>query len=416
MKCTALLLLLVLAVAACAPDGKHGTAGATGNAPTFADDVAFLSTHIETIVLNDHGGKARVAVVPAYQGRVMTSTGGGPGGISYGWINRELIASGKTVAHMNPFGGEDRFWLGPEGGQYAIFFAKDAPFDFDHWQTPASIDTDAYTVVSRSDRAVSFRRAFGLTNYGGFRFRVRIDREIRLLDAAGAWNHLGADPAAGLEMVAYESVNRITNAGEKPWKKETGLLSVWILGMYTPSDATTIVIPVVPGPESARGPKVIDDYFGKVPPERLVVGEKTVFFRGDGKCRSKIGIRPARCRGVLGSYDAADRALTVVQFTFDPAAKDYVNSLWKIQEKPYAGDAANSYNDGPPKPGAKPMGPFYELESSSPAAALAPGGSLVHVHRTIHLRGPEKQLDPVCRAVLGVSIADITAVFGGGKQ
>lgn len=415
MKCAAILLVVVFAIAACAPDGKHGTVGGAGNAPTFGDDAAFLAAHIETIVLKGNSGKARVAVVPAYQGRVMTSTGGGPGGISYGWINRELIASGRTVAHMNPFGGEDRFWLGPEGGQYALFFEKGAPFDFDHWQTPAPIDTDPYTVVSRSDRAVSFRQECDLTNYSGFRFRVRVDRDVRLLDAAGAWNHLGVNPAAGLDVVAYESVNRIANAGEQPWKKETGLLSVWILGMYNPSDATTIVIPIVPGSASTLGPRVIDDYFGKVPAERLVVREKAVFFRGDGKHRSKIGIRPARCRGVLGSYDAANGALTVVQFTFDPAAKGYVNSLWKIQEKPYAGDAANSYNDGPPKPGAKPMGPFYELESSSPAAALDPGGSLVHVHRTIHLRGPEKKLDPVCRAVLGVAIADITAVFGGGK-
>ena len=26
--------------------------------------------------------------------------------------------------HVNVFGGEDRFWLGPEGGQYSIFFVK----------------------------------------------------------------------------------------------------------------------------------------------------------------------------------------------------------------------------------------------------------------------------------------------------
>jgi len=33
----------------------------------------------------------------------------------YGWINRELVASGKRQKHINAFGGEDRFWLaGPE--------------------------------------------------------------------------------------------------------------------------------------------------------------------------------------------------------------------------------------------------------------------------------------------------------------
>jgi hypothetical protein len=96
-----------------------------------------------------------------------------------------------------------------------------------------------------------------------------------------------------------------------------------------------------------------------------------------------------------------------VQYDVPAGVTDYVNSLWKLQDNPYGGDAANCYNDGPPTPGAKPMGPFFELESSSPAAALAPGKSLSHVHRTIHLSGPEAELDGVARATLGVSLADI---------
>ena len=68
----------------------------------------------------------------------MTSTAGGDAGLSFGWINRELIASGKLLPHMNAFGGEDRFWMGPEGGQFSIFFAKGAKFEFADWFTPAA--------------------------------------------------------------------------------------------------------------------------------------------------------------------------------------------------------------------------------------------------------------------------------------
>jgi hypothetical protein len=57
------------------------------------------------------------------------------------------------------------------------------------------------------------------------------------------------------------------------------------------------------------------------------------------------------------------------------------------------------------------MGPFYELESSSPAAALAPGRSLRHVHRTIHLTGPESELNAVSQATLGVSLEQIAAAI-----
>lgn len=81
--------------------------------------------------------------------------------------------------------------------------------------------------------------------------------------------------------------------------------------------------------------------------------------------------------------------------------------MWRIQEDPYGGDVVNSYNDGPASPGAKPLGPFYELESSSPAAALAPGHSLSHSHTTIHFQGSEQGLDALARRALGVSIEEI---------
>ena len=113
---------------------------------SFDDDVAFLRQRLEVVVLGEGTG-ARVAVVPAWQGRVATSTIGGPGAPSYGWINRELAASGKLLPHMNAFGGEDRLWLGPEGGQYSIFFKQGDPFDLEHWQTPALVDSEPWSVA-----------------------------------------------------------------------------------------------------------------------------------------------------------------------------------------------------------------------------------------------------------------------------
>ena len=97
-----------------------------GCGTTFRSDLAFLKCHTETIVLLDRERDARVAVCPALQGRVMTSTATGDGGLSYGWINYEAIASGELKPHINVYGGEDRFWLGPEGGQFSIFFKKGA--------------------------------------------------------------------------------------------------------------------------------------------------------------------------------------------------------------------------------------------------------------------------------------------------
>src|SRR5437773_989371 len=289
--------------------------------PGFGDDVEFLKSHTRVLLLGR--GDAQVAVCPAYQGRVMTSTASGPSGLSLGWIHREHIGAGQLVPHINVFGGEDRFWIGPEGGQFSIFFKKGDPFDLEHWQTP------------------------------------------------------------------------------------TGLLSVWLLGMFPPSPTAIVVIPFRPGPPASLGPVVNDAYFGKVPADRLAVDRNVLFFRADGQYRGKIGLSSRRAKPLLGSYDSANGILTLVQYTLPAGITDYVNSMWEIQKDPYGGDTVNSYNDGPPQPGAKPLGPFYEIETSSPAAALAPGSSLVHMHRTFHFVGSDRDLDPIVRATLGVGLDEI---------
>lgn len=378
---------------------------------TFGSDLQFLKKHINVVLLKDKSGQAQVALAPGMQGRVMTSTAGGAEGLSFGWINREAIASKELKPHMNAYGGEERFWMGPEGGQFSIFFAKGVPFDFEHWQTPAPIDTEKYDVVKKSSESATFRRAFQLVNYSGTHFNVEVTREVRMLSSEEVWKKLNVTPAAGVKLVAFETINQVKNVGKATWTKETGLLSIWILSMFNPSPGTTIVVPIKGGPESQMGPMVNADYFGKVPPERLIVKNDTAFFSADGKYRSKIGVSPKRCKPLLGSYDATNKVLTLAQFTFDEKKTEYVNSMWKLQDQPFAGDAANSYNDGPAKPGAKPMGPFYELESSSPAAALKPGETIEHVHRTIHILGTDAELNALAKATLGMGLQEINSAL-----
>jgi len=377
----------------------------------FDEDLELLKKYTDVLVLSDVSGSAQVAVVPAYQGRVMTSTAGGAGGLSFGWVNRELVASGQIQPHINVYGGEDRFWMGPEGGQFAIFFPKGAPFDLEHWQTPAVIDTEPFELVSRSRDSASFRRQASLTNKSGTQFKIQIDRTVRLLNMNEAEQALGIVLPQSLKMVVYESDNKITNKGDNRWRKRTGLLSIWILGMYNPSPETTVVIPFNAGPESELGPKVNDAYFGKVPAERLIVKDDVLFFSGDGKHRSKIGLSPKRAKPILGSFDATNKVLTLVQYNKPQGITDYVNSMWELQDEPYAGDVVNSYNDGPAEPGKKPLGPFYELETSSPAASLKPNGSISHIHRTFHFQGSEKDLDVIAQATLGVGLEKIKKAF-----
>lgn len=412
--CTA-ACLLIAAVLFLTSHGCQKTAEAvratdSNQEKLFGADVEFLKKHVETLVLQDPSGQSKIAIVPDYQGRVMTSSAKGDDGTSYGWINYEHIASGEITPHMNAFGGEERFWIGPEGGQFSIFFKPGAKFEFAEWQTPAMIDTEPYEVVKTEKNRAEFRYETKVTNYSETPFALRIDRAVEVLSPEQTAESLGLDAnvlAEDVSFVGYRTENRLTNTGEAPWSKTSGLLSIWLLGMYKHGPETTVVVPFQTGDEAELGPIVNDTYFGKVPAERLKIADGVLYFSADGNYRSKIGLTPQRSKSVCGSYDAMRGALTIVKYNKPgPEVTDYVNSMWELQEKPFAGDTVNSYNDGPNESG-ETMGPFYELETSSPAFALMPGETGLHVQETYHFQGDKASLDVIAKKVLGVSLEQI---------
>jgi len=370
----------------------------------------FLAKHTKVLELtNKNGGK--VLVCPQYQGRVMTSTCPGREGRSFGWINQSFIEQGKTDAHFNNYGGEERFWLGPEGGQFSLWFAPDAKQDLDHWLTPPALNEGAFEVDSSAGdpNVIHLTRRMQLENSSGTRFDLEVKRNVRLLGAEQFGKLFGDDARkaldrSALKLIGYETENTIINRGA-PMTKEKGLVAIWSLGQFPPGPQTQIIIPFKPGKQSKLGPIVKSDYFGSVPPDRLKVGTDVIQFLGDGNFRSKIGISQQRVRNVAGAIDRSRGVLTLVHFTLpeDPARRPYLNNAWDLpQREPYVGDVFNSYNDGPPAPGKPALGGFFELESLSPAAELATGQSLSHVKSTFHLEGDAAALEALAKSALGV--------------
>ncbi len=379
-------------------------------AATFAEDLEFLSGHTDVVVL-DSRRPALVAVAPAWQGRVMTSSLAAEDGASIGWVNRAFIEAGQTATAFDNYGGEDRLWLGPEGGQFALWFAGGEPFDMAHWRTPAGFNTGAFDVTSQGPGSIALAAGFELANFSGTNFQVAVKRIIDVLDPDAVAAELGAEIPAGLASVAFSTTNTLANVGERPWSRAGGLLSVWTLGQFAPLASGRVIVPFIAGDDPALGQMPNGEYFGPVPPERFRVQEAHVLFRCDGRYRSKLGVSPRRAKDVLGSYDPATRLLTVVQFNLPAGAAElpYVNSLWEVQDAPFAGDAVNSYNDGEETPGAGQMGPFYEIETSSPAAEVAPNEAVTHVHRTFHFTGDFAGLNTLARKVLGFDLAKLPA-------
>jgi hypothetical protein len=371
----------------------------------------FLAGHTDLVEL--HGGGARVAVAPQWQGRVMTSACGGDDGPSFGFVNRAFIEAARSDPKFNNYGGEERLWLSPEGGQFSLWFKPGAPQTMEHWYTPPAINAGAWNIVDRNDSLCRMATSMRCENASATRFELDVARDVRLLgpeDLAAIFGEKAAAQLAapGAEVVAYETVNRITNTGSA-MTKAGGLVSIWILGMLNAGPQRVTIVPYKPGDEAKLGPVVKSDYFGPIPPERLKIAPEAVLFKADGRYRSKIGTSQRRARNVLGSIDFQLGALTLAQFTMpdDPAAELYMNNAWELpQPEPYVGDVANAYNDGPNETGQQ-LGAFCEIESLSPARPLAAGESLVHRHRTIHVRAEPPLLAALAREVLCVELESV---------
>jgi hypothetical protein len=84
----------------------------------------------------------------------------------------------------------------------------------------------------------------------------------------------------------------------------------------------------------------------------------------------------------------------------------YVNSKWEIQKEPYKGDVINAYNDGPLADGSQ-LGPFCEIESSSPAKELKKGEKLEYSQVTCHLQGDYNSLRRLAGQLLSVDLNEI---------
>ncbi|MBO0939135.1 hypothetical protein J2I47_21450 [Fibrella sp. HMF5335] len=394
-RCFPALLLLVLN--ACSPG--NNAAETSRAAGTFGYDLAFLLRHDSALaVLSSADSSARVIVSAKYQGKVFTSTANGLNGSSFGWINYKALSE-KPQPHFNAYGGENRLWLGPEGAQFSLFFKPGSRMDFANWQTPAAFDTEPWTVVSKTGESVALEKAMALTNYAGTRLNLRVDRAVNLLNRAVISEGLGTPLPDSVQVVGYQTRNTLTNTGPAAWTRQTGAPCLWVLDMLVPGNHTTILIPYQ---TTGTGPVATTDYFGPIPPDRVRYQHGVLTFSADGNSRGKLGLTPQRAKGVAGSYDPDRHTLTITLFDVDKKGT-YLNQAWKLVPDPFNGDAVNAYNDGPLPDGTQ-MGPFYELESVSPAAFLQPGQGLTHSHTVLHLMGNEAQLDGIAQKVLGTSL------------
>jgi Family of unknown function (DUF6786) len=357
-------------------------------------------------------GEAQLIVSPKYQAKVFTSTARGEQGLSFGWINYKAFGN-KTDAHMNAFGGENRLWLGPEGGKYSLFFKPDSAMVFDHWKTPAPIDTEGWSLRSKDNSSVTLFKEMALENYSGTYLKLLVERRIDILDAKQIISRTGLAIDGSVYAVGYQTENLLTNKGNQEWTIATGMPCIWILDMFKPSPATVIVVPYQYAAGENFSKVATTNYFGEIPADRLKHKDSLLLFKADGKSRGKLGIAANKAKHIAGSYDGEHQVLTIILFDVNEGAP-YLNQEWNTAKPSFSGDAVNAYNDGPLANGTQ-MGPFYEIESVSPAAFLKPNDSLMHKHAVFHFSGNEKALDKIAIRLLGISLENLNKTFSVEK-
>lgn len=377
---------------------------------TFGYDLNFLSEKDSLIVLKSNEDKAQVIVSAKYQGKVFTSTANGLEGNSLGFVNHDVLNSETIDEHMNGYGGENRFWLGPEGGQYSVYFEKGKEQIYDNWHTPKPIDTEAWDIVSSDSKQATLRKTMEVTNYQGNKLNLNVDRKITMMDITNIYGSLGLQSIIeGVDAVGYVTDNKITNLNDYAWTKETGTICIWMLDMFIPAPKALTVIPFNVGDEKELGIVATTDYFGEIPADRLKIKDGILYLKTDGKFRSKLGMNGKRTKAIAGNYDPDSKRLTITTYDVEKDAI-YLNQEWNPAKDPLVGDAMNAYNDGPLEDGSI-MGPFLEVESVSPAAFLKPSESLSHKHTVYHFIGEPDKLTIITEKLLGVSISEINSIF-----
>lgn len=366
----------------------------------YGYDLEFLKKKLDVVELVV--GDSRLALVPEYQGRVMSTTSSGMKGYSHGWINYESKSLKDTLQNNNVFGGEERIWLGPEAGRFSVFYKYDDP-NLEHWIIPDPLNTYEFKVVYSDSSTVVVEKDIELDNHSETTFHAKIKRTVTLLDKNSIDNLLDIRFHKSIRVIAYRSENILINTGNLNWDKTNGALSIWMLSMLKASPHTTVILPY----NNRGNGKIVSTYFGEIPEERLEISNDALFFLADGGFRSKIGISPDRARAFMGSYDSKNSALTIIKFTIPEKESNYVNSRFDFLEDPFLGDVVNSYNSGPNKDSLQ----FYELESSSPAAFLKPGEQITHTQWIYHFIGNEKHLDKLTTSMLEVTMKEITGAF-----
>ncbi len=379
------------------------------NLLAFGQDLTFFSQYNSDVLILGEGDSL-VAVSPKYQGRVLTSTYGGEKGPSLGWINHELLADNKIGLRSYLAGGEDRFGIGPQGGDFSLYFQQGAIHTVENWNAPASFSLDSWKLVASSKTQAKLEKDADFENAQGVRFKARAEREITVLNRTQVSEILGIEIPSTVKLVAFQSLNKLTNTGETKWSPTTGLVNISVQSCFNANKDVRVFIPYRSGETSKLGDVVRDNFHDASASgsDRLFIDPAYISFNTDGRNMSGIGVSAKRSEGIVVSYDAKNRLLTLVLY-IKPSdnTRAYLRNSWRGASKRFEGDAISVFNNGPLARTSVAPDFFYEISTHSPALTLDVGQSQFHLQRTFHFTGSEYDLGLISYKLTGIAIGQL---------
>ncbi|MBB3697376.1 hypothetical protein KMW28_04295 [Flammeovirga yaeyamensis] len=366
---------------------------------SFQDDVDFLRQYVDDLTVLKKG-EALMAVSPSWQGRVFTTSLDGENGRSLGYYNQKLFKVGKADQQLSKAGGESRMWFGPEVGDFSIFFPPNVEQVGENMKVSADLDTLKFNTDETSNKQVIASNDMVIENAYGTSFTIHASRSIELFDVKTIEKNLGIQLQNGdKKSIGFETNTIIKNTGNTTWSKDTGLLPIWILGCFHPSEKQWAIVPT-----NSSELDTVTNYFTDQT-GRVMIKKGVAFYKVDAGYLNKMGLPQKHIRPIMGSYSPEMNLLNIVVYSFDSDPNLlYVNSEWG-KENNYDGDVMNIFNGEINLPLDRDW-PFYEFESFSAAKELQPGEELQHKQSVYHFEGSKEELTPIAEQLLGVSLFD----------
>ena len=365
------------------------------------------------VVLCGSDSKKIVVVAPSLVGRVICTGSGGLHGTTDSYISEDQIAKGFTKslpgAKWASFGGEERVWLAPEGGEYALFFSKGKPQTQENYTVPESLNSTKFQVteISADGKSVTFTAGMSLVNFIGSRFDLEVSRTISLVESCPYVQEFKGK----IDFVGFESHTYIKNIGKKPWTKKTGAMSIWTIGQFLAKDNSVVIMPYRCGSNEVLGAPVSTEYFrlltldGNPTPRRFwTVENNVVLLKASGVVQTKLELMAKRSLGRIAAIDLKGFVMNILDFDFYPELEYVASYPLPYDGNPYVGGAASTFVLSK----LHPVSPSYELECCSPALFLQPGEKFGHVARTYRLRSDKNSLITICKRYFNADIKTLT--------